>query len=361
MTNPSKPDARRSGTRWLVVILGTGTLAASGIAGAFVVHSLRLHEAAMLTENETIARAVAGSIQARQAGYRDVLLAYARRPRLSEAIKRRDHAEALAHLGQLREALRELDQPFLADPAGMLWAAVPEEPQNYGKSFAHRDWYQGVSREWRPYTSEVFRLATQDQALAVVLAVRMILPPDDKAQKHLAILDSEVGTADRIVSELLDFARATPSNRIVTDVTALVRDVLGRASLDGHVTVATRLDARCPAISVDPEQLKQILGNLITNAIQAMPDGGALTVEADGGTLITVSDTGVGISPDHLGEIFEPFLTTKAKGIGLGLTRVKDLVEANGGTIEVESAPGRGSRFLVRFPGVATPGKKEVR
>ncbi len=166
-----KPGASRSGTRWLVVTLATGMLAAVGFAGAFVAHSLRLLEEGVLVDNETIARAVAGSIQARQEGYRDVLLAYAARAPLREAVKRRDRPEALAHLGQLREALPELDQPFLADPAGVLWATVPEEPQVHGKSFAHRDWYQGVSREWRPYTSEVFRLATRDQALAVVLAV----------------------------------------------------------------------------------------------------------------------------------------------------------------------------------------------
>jgi len=95
-----------------------------------------------------------------------------------------------------------------------------------------------------------------------------------------------------------------------------------------------------------------VLGNLITNAAQAMPEGGMLTVKAapaEGGVQVTISDTGVGIPPENLGEIFQPLFTTKAKGIGLGLAVAKRFTEANGGTISVESTPGRGSRFVVRF------------
>jgi signal transduction histidine kinase len=84
-----------------------------------------------------------------------------------------------------------------------------------------------------------------------------------------------------------------------------------------------------------------------------MPEGGALTIETGAGgdsVWVAVADTGVGIAPEHLEKIFQPLFTTKAKGIGLGLALAKMLVEANGGVVTVESAPGRGSRFEVRFP-----------
>ena len=107
-----------------------------------------------------------------------------------------------------------------------------------------------------------------------------------------------------------------------------------------------------PPVALDPAQLLQILQNLITNALQAMPTGGTLTVataRADGGVLVSVADTGVGISPENLPKIFQPLFSTKAKGIGLGLAVAKSLAEANGAGISVVSAPQQGSRFVVRF------------
>jgi signal transduction histidine kinase len=109
-----------------------------------------------------------------------------------------------------------------------------------------------------------------------------------------------------------------------------------------------------PGLAADPLQLGQILGNLVRNAVQAMPNGGRLTIEtaqqADGALTLGVADTGAGISPEARAHVFEPLFTTKAKGVGLGLAIVKQLTEANGGTVDVESVPGQGSRFSLRFP-----------
>ncbi|MFZ1058470.1 MAG: ATP-binding protein, partial [Candidatus Rokuibacteriota bacterium] len=116
--------------------------------------------------------------------------------------------------------------------------------------------------------------------------------------------------------------------------------------------VLSDLAADLPSISVDPEQVGQILANFVLNAAQAMPEGGTLTIETareNGGARVTISDTGVGIPPENLEKIFQPLFTTKAKGIGLGLAVAKGLAEANGGTISVASAPGRGSRFVMHF------------
>jgi len=182
--------------------------------------------------------------------------------------------------------------------------------------------------------------------------LRMLLPDDERMQKHLAIVEREVATATRIVTDLLDFARVTPPTRIATDLSALARETLERVSLPQEVTVSLDLADDLPSLMLDPEQVGLVLGNLIRNAAQAMPEGGTLTLgtaAAGGGAAVAVADTGVGIAPEHLEKIFEPLFTTKARGIGLGLAVARGLVEANGGKIAVQSAPGRGSRFIVHF------------
>jgi signal transduction histidine kinase len=104
--------------------------------------------------------------------------------------------------------------------------------------------------------------------------------------------------------------------------------------------VVLQLDADLPIMLADPDQLDQVFGNLIRNAVQAMPDGGRLTIGTSLGSrqvTVFIADTGVGISEENREKIFEPLFTTKAQGIGLGLAIVKTLVEGHGGTIEVKS------------------------
>jgi signal transduction histidine kinase len=106
-------------------------------------------------------------------------------------------------------------------------------------------------------------------------------------------------------------------------------------------------------VKADVNYLKQLLLNLILNGIQAMPDGGMLTLEAKASRenlILTVGDVGVGIPPENLPRIFEPYFTTKASGSGLGLAIARRIVEAHGGTIEVKSKGGRGSLFHISLP-----------
>jgi len=108
-----------------------------------------------------------------------------------------------------------------------------------------------------------------------------------------------------------------------------------------------------PVVKADVNYLKQLLLNLILNGIQAMPNGGMLTLEAKASRenlILTVADVGEGISPENLPRIFEPYFTTKASGSGLGLAIARRIVEAHGGTIEVKSEPGQGSLFLISLP-----------
>jgi len=190
--------------------------------------------------------------------------------------------------------------------------------------------------------------------------------PDLEIREMLEVLDREVDTAEKIISSLLDFARARAPIRRKVDVNGVVQEALSRTPLPAakrpedrrgnapRVEVVCQLDEDLPFILADPDQLSQVIGNLIRNGIQAMPEGGRLVVrtamESPEWVTVSVADSGIGIAPDNLTKIFEPLFTTKAKGIGLGLAVVKTLVEGHGGAIEVESRAGEGSTFTVRLP-----------
>jgi len=191
-----------------------------------------------------------------------------------------------------------------------------------------------------------------------VYYLRMILPEEARARKHLDILEREVRTANRIVTDLLEFARVKSPSLEPVDLSVLVKKLLERTPIPGQVRLVRDLPDGLPPVSVDRLHVEQIVNNLVTNAVQAMPDGGTVTIGTGRdptGISVTVSDTGFGISPENLTRVFQPLFTTKAKGIGLGLALAKDLAEANQGVISVQSAPGAGSRFVVRF---ALPGEK---
>jgi signal transduction histidine kinase len=180
----------------------------------------------------------------------------------------------------------------------------------------------------------------------------MVLPEQEKVRKHLAILEREVANANRIVSELLDFARVKTPVRVPTDLHEIVRAAIERIAVPAGVILEVDLARGLPAPVVDPMQVRQILDNLLGNAIQAMPSGGTLTVRSwldTGGPAVAVTDTGVGIPPENLGKIFQPLFTTKAKGIGLGLALARDFAQANHAEIRVDSEPGRGTTFTLRF------------
>ncbi len=185
-----------------------------------------------------------------------------------------------------------------------------------------------------------------------VYYLNMVLPDDSKARKHLTIVEREIAAADRIITGLLDFARVAPSNRAPMDLNQTVREYLDRKPPPDNVVLVVTLAELPPLVQADAGQVELILGNLVSNAIQAMPEGGTLTVETSAtehGARVAVADTGTGIRAEDLAKIFQPLFTTKAKGIGLGLAVALRLAHTNGAEIVVESEPARGSRFDVRF------------
>ncbi len=217
----------------------------------------------------------------------------------------------------------------------------------------------------------------------VAYFLNMVLEePDAEVKEVLEILEKEVGTCTKIISSLLDYARPKRPSRHRVDINEVVQQALSCVGVPENVEVVSDLDEALPMMVADPDQLGQVFGNIILNAIQAMtlpgrlgtPEGRRLVVrtwlvEGSEGiekadvsfdssvcsgsfphVLVSISDTGVGIPERNLDKVFKPLFTTKAKGIGLGLALVKTLVEGHGGAIEVESAVGEGSTFTVKLP-----------
>ncbi len=196
--------------------------------------------------------------------------------------------------------------------------------------------------------------------LQLALLQKDLQPP---LRERLEVAAREIERIGRIVRDYLDSTRPLEPERRPTDVTRVVDEAVEvtRGSVEtgrARASIARDIQPDMGVVLTDAGLLRQILVNLLANALDAAGDAGTVTLGArrDGGdVLVTISDTGSGIAPDDLRRIFEPFYTTKGrgKGTGLGLAICRELTAALGGTISVESEPGRGSAFTVRIPAAA--------
>lgn len=179
---------------------------------------------------------------------------------------------------------------------------------------------------------------------------------DDARYEFVKILLKETDRLNGIVQEFLDFARPKRPEPVEADVNEAVQFVIGLISQEAKkagVKIEHRLDPLVGKQNIDIDLMKQAILNLVLNAIQAMPSGGVLTVEtclSGDEVVLTISDTGMGISEDDKKRLFTPFFTTKENGTGLGLAIVYRIIENHRGEIDVESAPGAGSKFKIRIP-----------
>ena len=181
----SRPSAGSRSLRPVYIGLVAVVLVVFAVSAVFFVKAITVEEREDLAQNDAIARSVAASIEAREHGYLNVLRSYAGRFRFRESIKLRDRREALVHLRQLHETFPELDRVFLADPTGVVWATEPERPEIHGRSYAFRDWYQGVSRGWQPYMSQIY-----ETDLGHALAVALVIPIRDVDGRVIGVLGS---------------------------------------------------------------------------------------------------------------------------------------------------------------------------
>ncbi len=180
----------------------------------------------------------------------------------------------------------------------------------------------------------------------------------ENALDYLSKMESELTRTTKLIRNLLDFARqSTPTLREVNlnEVVNRAFDLCAHSAELQHVQVSKELDPSLPKTVADFDQLQQVCTNLIMNAIEAMPEGGNLTIRTstdDGQIKIEVQDTGLGISAENMRKLFTPFFTTKpeVKGVGLGLAVSYGIIQRHHGRIKVQSKEGEGSTFAVYLP-----------
>jgi signal transduction histidine kinase len=209
----------------------------------------------------------------------------------------------------------------------------------------------GVAHEVKnPLNAMTIHLELLKQKLAAGAAA-------NATEAHVDVISREIRRLDDVVQGFLKFAR--PEELTVKPIPPgdLIDEVLKTLAVEANVTGVTlesSVAPDVPAIEADPGIFRQALLNLAKNAVQAMPNGGTLTVSAsstkDGRVEIRVGDTGVGIAPENLAKIFDLYFTTKPAGTGIGLSLVYRTVQLHNGDIDVESTPGVGTTFVIKMP-----------
>jgi signal transduction histidine kinase len=188
---------------------------------------------------------------------------------------------------------------------------------------------------------------------------------DIPAIERLDIIDKQVNRVVSIIQDLLNSVRERTAEFVPVSLNQLVQELVTLVSpqlTQQQVKLQTELESRLPDIFGNADQLQQVLLNLVDNALDAMPNGGKLTISVrvdpdrtsqnQRTILVELSDSGSGIMPEHISHIFNPFFSTKSpgEGTGLGLSVCKDIVEKHNGTISVKSIPNQGTKFMIQFP-----------
>ncbi|MEW6714650.1 MAG: ATP-binding protein [Nitrospirota bacterium] len=200
---------------------------------------------------------------------------------------------------------------------------------------------------------------------AVYFLKSVLSDADETVKEYLNIIKDEVDNSQRIISDLLDLSRTnTPHPRAIS-VEELVRLSLAKSVIPENIAMLIDLPDTLPYVLADPRQMGQVFQNIITNALQAMPEGGSLQIQAEEdiasrAVKISITDSGKGISPENIEMLFQPLFTTKARGIGLGLVISRRFAEANNGKLDVESREGKGATFTVTLP-VADEAEKGIK
>jgi PAS domain S-box-containing protein len=184
--------------------------------------------------------------------------------------------------------------------------------------------------------------------------LKMKLPSskDEKVKKMFGVIDKEINYANNIVKDLMDFSRVKKPELKKVDLISSIQDAVAQLKFPENITLTTKF-SEAPAIEADPDQLRRIFQNITLNGVQAMLDGGELTVSTrKNGDFVEVAftDTGVGIPEENMEKLFTPLFTTKSHGVGLGLPICKNLVDSHNGRIEVNSKVGKGTTFTLKLP-----------
>jgi len=175
---------------------------------------------------------------------------------------------------------------------------------------------------------------------------------NEKEKEMIVTIERSVDNSNKIISELLDYSREINLNRSVADPESLLKETLTLLEFPEKITLVNSTQKE-PKFTADKDKMQRVFVNLIRNALDAMPNGGTLTIKSErveNNVVFSFADTGVGMNEDTLQKLWTPLFTTKTKGMGLGLPICKRFVEAHNGTITVSSVPNKGSTFTVNLP-----------
>jgi PAS domain S-box-containing protein len=184
------------------------------------------------------------------------------------------------------------------------------------------------------------------------LKKKLGLKMDEKAMEMLELIEKDIEHSNEIITDLMEYSKEIRLELTETTPKSIVRDALSLIEVSENIQILD-LTQSAPKIEIDAAKTKRVFGNLIKNAIDAMPIGGKLAItskESNANMEITFADTGIGMTKEIMEKIWTPFFTTKAKGMGLGLAICKRIIEAHGGSISVESTVGKGTTFTVTIP-----------
>lgn len=205
---------------------------------------------------------------------------------------------------------------------------------------------------------------------AYYIKTKLTAADDPKVPKHLGIIEGEIENANKIINDLLNFSRTREIKSQPTMINEIIEEVFTRLPIPANVEVTKELDKNIPISMIDSDEMRQVILNLVGNAVQAMTEGGKIFVrsklvvdrelyktptENALAIRVEVEDTGCGIPPEVLQKIFQPFFTTKSKGTGLGLSVVNKVVDRHKGKLDVVSQVGKGTTFIIRIPVISPP------
>jgi signal transduction histidine kinase len=197
---------------------------------------------------------------------------------------------------------------------------------------------------------------------AYYLKTRLGSKKDKKTKEMIGFIEKDIEYSNNIINDLLEYSREIRLELIETTPKALIREALSVVKFPPNINVSDSTMNK-PKIVIDLEKMKRVFVNLIKNAVEAMHNGGTLTITSrtsDGNIEIGVADTGVGMPKEVLDKLWTPLFTTKAKGMGLGLSICKRIVDEHAGIISVESTVGEGTTFTVAIPKLKLEGGENL-
>ncbi len=233
-------------------------------------------------------------------------------------------------------------------------AAAYQELRNTVDLLIHADRLRSVGELAAAIVHEIKNPLSAIKGAAQIIEKE--IPVESPRRGFVTIIEEEVDRLNRLVGEFLNFAKPRQPVKTPSDLNQLIRSVITFTSNEAEkngIRLSAKLDGQLPYALVDPEQIKQVLLNLIINALHATPRGAVVEVtsrRAGEFAELAVRDHGVGIEPGIRDRIFDPFFTTKPEGSGLGLSVAYQLIKQHGGEIEVADTGGEGSLLVVRLP-----------